>query len=208
MKKMNIIEYPYRDIDCLKFPQKYQMSKYQGIDFLIAYKKHRKEIIKKTTIKNQDIKKQNYHNSKKYEEEFLKINKKQSIQTEKILWFIYNKVSENNLKKEYKTILNEFIKKFENTKKIFDFYEYDLSTKSENFRIFRNYLILSLICIKLYEKKMNLKYLNTSLKINDILCSNFKEISDEIDLQLLNESLQLELKCIVNLIKKKGLKDI
>lgn len=206
MKKMNIMKYPYGDIDCLEFPQKYQMSKYQGLDFLIAYKKHRKEIMKKITTKN--IKKRSYHNSKKYEEEFLKINKKKPIQTEKILWFIYNKVSENNLKKKYNTILNEFIKKFENTKKIFDFYEYDLSTKSENFRIFRNYLILSLICIKLYEKEMNLKYLNTSLKINDILCSNFKKISDEIDLQLLNESLRSEVKCIENLIKKKGLKTI
>ena len=52
---------------------------------------------------------------------------------------------------------------------------------------------------------MNLKYLNTSLKINDLLCSNFKKILDEFDLRLLKEILQSELKCIENLMNKRGL---
>ena len=72
----------------------------------------------------------------------------------------------------------------------------------------KNYLILSLICIKLYEEENNLKYLNIALKINDILTSNFNKISNSIDLILLKQSLELELKQIEILINKKGLKII
>lgn len=202
---MDIYKYPYSEIDNLEFPQKYQMSEYLGTSFLVAYKKSRKEIIDQIKIENKDIVNLINDNSKFSEDEFLKIREKKVFKMENMLWFLYKRISENKFKIEYNELINRFIKKFEITKKIFDFYEHDLSTKSKNFRILRNYLILSLICIKLYEKKMNLKYLNTSLKINDLLCSNFKKISDRFDLRLLKEILQSESKDIENLMNKRGL---
>jgi len=202
---MDIYQYPYSEIDNLEFPQKYQMSEYVGTSFLVAYKKSRKEIIDQIKIENKEMINLINDNSKFSEDEFLKIREKKVFKMEKMLWFLYKRISENEFKIEYNELIHRFIKKFEITKKIFDFYEYDLSTKSKNFRILRNYLILSLICIKLYEKKMNLKYLNTSLKINDLLCSNFKKILDGYDLQLLKEILQSELRCIENLMNKRGL---
>lgn len=202
---MDIYKYPYSEIDNLEFPQKYQMSEYLGTSFLVAYKKSRKEIIDQIKIENKDIVNLINDNSKFSEDEFLKIREKKVFKMENMLWFLYKRISENKFKIEYNELINRFIKKFEITKKIFDFYEHDLSTKSKNFRILRNYLILSLICIKLYEKKMKLKYLNTSLKINDLLCSNFKKISDGFDLRLLKEILQSESKYIENLMNKRGL---
>jgi len=202
---MDIYQYPYSEIDNLEFPQKYQMSEYLGASFLVAYKKSRKEIIDQIKIENKDIVNLINDNSKFSEDEFLKIREKKVFKMENMLWFLYKRISENKFEIEYDELINRFIKKFEITKKIFDFYEHDLSTKSKNFRILRNYLILSLICIKLYEKKMKLKYLNTSLKINDLLCSNFKKISDGFDLRLLKEILQSESKYIENLMNKRGL---
>ncbi len=202
---MNNIKYLYSEIDYFKFPQKYQMSEYGGIDFLVIYKKSRNKIITQINIKNEVITNDFHYDSQDHKNEYLKINEKKTFKTEKMLWFLHNKITRNELQTEHIELINKFIKKFEINKKIFDFYEHDLTTKSENFRKYRNYLILSLICIKLYGKKMNLKYLNTSLKINDLLCSNYKKISDQFDLKLLEEILQSELKNIEKLMRGKGL---
>lgn len=202
---MDNVKYSYSEIDCFEFPQKYQMSEYDGIDFLLIYKKSRNKVITQIKFKNERIINEIYDIAQYYKNGYLKIDKGKIFKTEKILWFLYNKLSETELNVEHIELINKFIKKFEISKKVFDFYEHDLTTKSKNFRYYRNYLILSFICIKLYQKKMNLKYLNTSLKINDALCSNYKKISDQFDLKILKEILQLELKAIDNLMNKKGL---
>ena len=202
---MRIIKYPYSENDCFEFPQKYQMSEFCGVDFLRAYKKTRNEVIEQINIAKEKNQKVSNHNSEFYENEYLNMCDKKPFQTEKIFCFIYSKILENDLKIEYSKLINKFIKKFEISKKIFDYYEYDLSTKSNNFRTIKNYLILSEICIKLYEEKGNLKYLNTSLKINDIICSNFKKITNESELRSLKEILTSELKEVENLMVKKGI---
>ena len=53
-------KYQYNEIDCLEFPQKYQMSVFEGNNFLIKYKESRNKIIKK--IKNEEIDIVNYLN--------------------------------------------------------------------------------------------------------------------------------------------------
>ncbi len=204
---MNKITYSFSEIDCFEFPQKYQLSTYYGIDFLLIYKKTRNKIIEQIKTNNERIETPIDENSKFYDE-YLKIIKKKTFETKKLLCFIYKKFLENKLNDEYLELINKLIKKFEISKKIFDVYEFDLTSKSKNFMIYKNYLILSLICIKLYEKKMNLKFLNTSLKLNDALCSNFKKIIDKNDLLLLKKVLELELNAIDNLMRKKGLEKI
>ena len=62
--------------------------------------------------------------------------------------------------------------------------------------------------MKIYEEENNLKYLNATLKINDITTSNFNKILNKIDLILLKQSLELELKQIEILMNKKGLRII
>ncbi len=200
---MDNIKYSYSEVDCFEFPQKYQMSEYGGSDFLLKYKKSRNKIITQINFKTEKIINEIHEIAQNYKNEYLKIDQGKTFKTEKILWFLYNKLSKTELNVEYKELINKFIKKFEINKKIFDVYESDLTTKSENFRCYRNYLILSFMCIKLYEKEMNLKYLNTSLKINDALCSINNKISDQFDLKLLKETLQLELKAIESLMEKK-----
>ena len=205
---MNSKKYQYNEIDCLEFPQKYQMSPYEGNNFLIKYKKSRNKIIEE--IKNEEIDIVNYleENYELNKNEYLKINEKKCFETEKIFEFLLNRILKNKLEFKYKKLINKFISKFERTKKIFVSYDYNIKSNSSNYKIMKNYLILSLICIKLYEEENNLKYLNIALKINDILTSNFNKISNSIDLILLKQSLELELNQIEILMSKKGLEII
>ena len=57
-----------------------------------------------------------------------------------------------------------------------------------------------------YESTSNLKYLNTSLKLNDIICSQQKKLSNEIDISLIEYILKKEIELILNLCKIKGIK--
>ena len=201
-------KYQYNEIDCLEFPQKYQMSVFEGNNFLIKYKESRNEIIKK--IKNKKIDLVIYF-EEDYEinnNEYLKINKNECFETEKIFKFFLNRIFKNKLNLKHKKLINKFISKFEISKKIFMNYDYNIKTDSNNYKIMKNYLMLSLICMKIYEEENNLKYLNATLKINDITTSNFNKILDKIDLILLKQSLELELKQIEILMNKKGLRII
>lgn len=201
-------KYQYNEIDCLEFPQKYQMSVFEGNNFLIKYKKSRNKIIKK--IKNEEIDIVNYfeQNYEVNKNEYLKIKKKECFETEKIFKFFLNRIFKNKLNLKHKKLINKFISKFEISKKIFMNYDYNIKTDSNNYKIMKNYLMLSLICMKIYEEENNLKYLNATLKINDITTSNFNKILDKIDLILLKQSLELELKQIEILMNKKGLRII
>jgi len=201
-------KYQYNEIDCLEFPQKYQMSVFEGNNFLIKYKKSRNKIIKK--IKNEEIDIVNYfeQNYEVNKNEYLKIKKKECFETEKIFKFFLNRIFTNKLNLKHKKLINKFISKFEISKKIFMNYDYNIKTDSNNYKIMKNYLMLSLICMKIYEEENNLKYLNATLKINDITTSNFNKILDKIDLILLKQSLELELKQIEILMNKKGLRII
>jgi len=201
-------KYQYNEIDCLEFPQKYQMSVFEGNNFLIKYKKSRNKIIKK--IKNEEIDIVNYfeQNYEVNKNEYLKIKKKECFETEKIFKFFLNRIFTNKLNLKHKKLINKFISKFEISKKIFMNYDYNIKTDSNNYKIMKNYLMLSLICMKIYEEENNLKYLNATLKINDVTTSNFNKILDKIDLILLKQSLELELKQIEILMNKKGLRII
>lgn len=201
-------KYQYNEIDCLEFPQKYQMSVFEGNNFLIKYKESRNKIIKK--IKNEEIDIVNYfeQNYEVNKNEYLKIKKKECFETEKIFKFFLNRIFTNKLNLKHKKLINKFISKFEISKKIFMNYDYNIKTDSNNYKIMKNYLMLSLICMKIYEEENNLKYLNATLKINDVTTSNFNKILDKIDLILLKQSLELELKQIEILMNKKGLRII
>ena len=95
------------------------------------------------------------------------------------------------------------LKKFELKKKLFLKYNSDFKEITSDYYFLRNYLLLSLLCLILYEKSKSLKYLNSSLKINDILSSQTIETSE--DKIFLKHVLEKELELITNLCKKKGI---
>ena len=196
-------DYQYVKGDLLLTPQKYQMSPFFGKSFLVEYIKSRKNFLKFLNIpenKSQnDIFKiifQNFDKEKGYE--------KSDLVTKDLLTLILFDVLHGQNFDEVKPKLNELVRKFEIKKRIYESYNNKFQETSNNFNDLRNYLLLSVICLKWYETTNNLKFLNSSLKINDVLCSKINDLNNELDNELLNLVLKKELGIILEQSKKKG----
>ena len=89
--------------------------------------------------------------------------------------------SANNVVYEW---LSLFLKRFEVTKKLYPTYTPKLKPTTTDFRTLTNYVLLSLSLILYYQRAKNLKMLNGSLKLNDLVCSTEFELSQPEDLFL------------------------
>lgn len=186
-------EYPYCKKNLLEVPQKYQLTPYEGIDFLKSYKKPRLELLKKNDEKNYDIR------------NIIKNLKKnnQSKNTIDILINILQKLIRDQLNEEELNDFNFILKKFEIKKKIFSEHNLNINENNSNFHDIRNYIVFSVICNILYEKSSNLKFLNSGLKVNDLISSIKESINDKIDWILFRYAVQMEINSVTNLLKKK-----
>ena len=66
-----------------------------------------------------------------------------------------------------------------------------------------NYALFSLSCAKIFCDTHNLKFLNTLLKLNDILCSRINLIDDHITLFYIYHAIDFELRFVNDLLDKK-----
>jgi hypothetical protein len=194
------MNYEYTNKDLLKFPQKYQQSLFQGKEFLNSYFKNREEIIEKIKKNGYDFK-----NLQNIETELIeKMESTKNDLEKKFIKIIINK----NLKKDLPMdqIVDTFLKKFEIKKMIALEYDSNNKEKSKNFRYLRNYLLLSILCCLKYKETKNLKFLNTVLKINDTLVSQFFAINEKLDFKIFSIILQMEINFIKELYNSKGVK--
>ena len=194
------MNYEYTNKDLLKFPQKYQQSLFQGKEFLNSYFKNREEIIEKIKKNGYDFK-----NLQNIETELIeKMESTKNDLEKKFIKIIINK----NLKKDLPMdqIVDTFLKKFEIKKMIALEYDSHNKEKSKNFRYLRNYLLLSILCCLKYKETKNLKFLNTVLKINDTLVSQFFAINEKLDFKIFSIILQMEINFIKELYNSKGVK--
>ena len=179
------------------------MTPFENLEFLEIYKKTREENlkkIKKNTIENFNdvLNKISFHQ----EQDFYNKIRKNNIETEKLFKFLYvDLINNNKINDEFLEIL---IKKFEIKKRIFESYDYEFKENTKKFEMMKNYILLSLICLLKYEKTRNLKFLNTSLKLNDIISSKINELKDNEDLLLYSFIIKKELEKISSLCKEKG----
>lgn len=192
-----IMEYFYSKLDLLRYPQKYQKTPFDGIDFLNAYKINRLNRISSLKVDGFSLKKflnsltTNYNDGRDFLlNDFLC----------HLLIMSKNKINFDIIEKNTNLIL----KKFEIKKKLF--IKYDSNFKEVNFEtnFLRNYMLLCLLCLIQYEKVSSLKYLNSSLKINDLISSQtIESVDDKI---LFKYLLEKELKFIHQLCDKKEIK--
>ena len=188
------INYNYSKKDQLNHPQKYQKTPFHGKNFLSEYKNLRKN---KIEILIRKIKKEF-----KIEEILKNIQIKKNGESEFFTNYLLKSILKDsgNLEKNDK-IINIFIKKFEVKKRIFSSYNKLFIETSSNYQEIINYILLSTICIIKYEKTKNLKFLNTVLKLNDIISSKINHISNNYDLLLAFNAIDLELIAINTLNK-------
>lgn len=195
--------YSYVDRDLLSTPEKYQMTPFEGIGFLDAYKESRKKILDTSSDNNDFNLSDNILNLINTNENNEVLD--QSIfLTKELLLFIYKK-NRNTSDIIHKTYLDRIIKKFEIKKKIYEQYDNQIKEVSSEHSDIVNYILLSINCSIAYKKSHNLRYLNTSLKLNDLLISQIKKLVDKNILTLCRFALRLELDAVIKICQEKGI---
>jgi len=194
---MDTFRYKYVNSDLL---QNYQMSEFEGIKFLKSYQNLRNKILEKIKNKCKKILTINDILNMTVESNPTKI----FIITEKILKTCLKNILLLKLNDDDKIIVLKLIKKFEIKKILYTEYTNELKENTDQSDIFLNYLLLSCICLVLYDQEKNLSFLNTSLKINDIMISQFNLITDSDELSMLYYNLKKELEYVksVAMMKK------
>ena len=194
--------YPYSSENLLEKPQKYQMSPFEGKDFLSSYLNSRKKIIQ-ILEKN---KKNSYDENLNQFKKFIDVNFEsfsEKIILEKFLSFlIYNLLEMNKDKtNEYVDLL---LKKFEIKKRLYSTYNSEFKEITDDYKNLHNYTLLALIFQIKYKQTKALKYLNAILKLNDILCSQHSNLNSQ-DAELTYHLLNYEIDFVSELCHKKGI---
>ena len=196
------MEYSYANTDLLEFPQKYQMTPFEGREFLSSYEKNRQKILDK--IKNNQTVNSLSHTLKLLQKQFLidiKSVQKIFVTSNQLSSILLRLQHQKETQQETKFIM-ALLKKFEIKKRIFSEYDHELKENSTDFKILTNYILLAAICAKKFQDNSNPKFLNTLLKLNDTICSQIDSINDVNNLSLIYYIINLELEYIRDLIRK------
>lgn len=199
------MKYTYTEIDLLKSPQKYQQSEFHGKEFLLAFR-HSRENIQNSISKRIPIEQATFYGGLSSGQEIDEaVNlfdiKNSRYNTEVFLRYFLKNYTEHNMPK----FIEKLLKSFEVNKKIFSDYDSKTLNHSENFSIMLNYALFSIVCAKIFETTKNLKFLNTLLKLNDILCSRINSIDDSVTLLYIYHAISYELDFVNDLLKNKGI---
>ena len=183
--KWQKLEYSYTNTDLLEFPQKYQMTPFEGREFLSSYEKNRQKILDK--IKNNQTVNSLSHTLKLLQKQFLidiKSDQKIFVTSNQLSSILLRLQHQKETQQETKFIM-ALLKKFEIKKRIFSEYDHELKENSTDFKILTNYILLAAICAKKFQDNSNPKFLNTLLKLNDTICSQIDSINDVNNLSLI-----------------------
>ena len=165
-----MIMYKYTEKNLLDFPESYFYSKYHGKLFLESYLNTRNKM-----LLNYSSKINNDYNLKDLQKDIISNiecqNKfKKNLPSFNTFNFLFSKLNQKKIDKSDK-IFNRLIQKFEISKKINDLYSNGDLKPIGNNRSIEIYVLFGICLIQYYELTNNLKYLNSILKLVDILCS-------------------------------------
>lgn len=191
------MEYSYTEQNGWDTPQHYQFSKYNGPGFIRRYRLSRTEIMEKilNEVKIRDTNRPIIS---------FFYNNKNASKTSKAIQIILVKIkNKENIAKNY-SILSRYVKKYEITKRVYSEYDEKLKPIGTACRNPLDYLALSMACLTFFEITKNLKFMNTALKLNDLLCSVLNELTENTERLMLHACLEKELKLINEINKKRG----
>ena len=213
--------YIFTETDRLEIPHNYMYTKYYGKPFVDEYIETRTKFIQSiyqqaSYEKLNDIDSimmeslnnfliGNIHHSKN----IVSSNNLESISldyidTRKTLLSLINSVFKGEDKDINKYWIDFFVQRFEVTKKISkSYYPNKLKKGCSNNKDVSLYFIFSLLLCIYYHFTQNIKYLNTSLKVNDLLCSLNEPMANNISKHIFIIILENELANIKNLFKQK-----
>ena len=197
---MNKTHYQYTQNNLLVTPQNYQMSSYEGADFLVSYQFSRSKIITKLEKIPKFVPySKNLFFSQRVSQATA-IIKKNKFSTNELYHSIITELISNPKNMQVIPIIDKFLKKFEVRKKIFLYYDNKFNNVGDSFKEIQNYILLSFMCFIRYQVTSDLKYLNTFLKLNDTICSVKNLIINRIDISLFHYLLTSEIKYVSKLL--------
>ena len=148
--------YKYTKKNLIEEPEKYFYTPFLGQKFLDSYIKSRTSFLKNIKIENQDL--------RTWLEKLNIQNNIEEITTDYVL--------SNYLKTHKKDdFINVLFKKFEVSKKIYCSYDIKSFRPIKKNSNILYYILFGLVLVKLYEESRFLGYLNSLLKITDIIIS-------------------------------------
>ena len=149
--KVNMDAYKYVTNNNLEQRQNYMYSEYGGEDFLVLYKKNRESYLKYCLIDD---------------------NLGGTDHITIIELHEVKKLIANGFMGKAKDSLDNYIKKFEVSKRLYTEYNYDWKIKEDSeYEEIDPYLLLSECCLLAYKDSGCLKYYSCLLKLNDTLIS-------------------------------------
>tara|TARA_B100000579_G_scaffold25171_1_gene17723 strand:+ start:18325 stop:18882 length:558 start_codon:yes stop_codon:yes gene_type:complete len=98
--------------------------------------------------------------------------------------------------------LNFFVMKFEINKRIYEIYNNKSKKGEGDFSNVINYILLSVCCLEFYYRCRKIKFLNTSLKINDIIIARFRKEENTFYYNIFREMLVLEQRCVEKVLEE------
>jgi len=189
---MDYKNYPYIKNDILNNKVSYSYSEYSGMDFINNWRDIRFGYIAQFKSINK-IDNSNLLNH------LLKISTENSS-SDKIFDFWILSLIEN---KAVDPKINLLLKRFEVTKKIFRNYDIDFRPIDKlDFQNLKLYLKFGCVLSLSYYRSNKIQYLNTLLKLNDILCSMFEHLNENekgITILLLENEIEFVEKIIQKL---------
>ena len=177
------LKYKYINDNAPKEKIDYSYSEFNGEDFIDAWKKSRENFLKDEELPIFD---------------FTSVEKKG---TEGLLIDWTLKLANGTFDDSQK--LNLLLKRFEVTRKIYESYdeEFRPTEKDSNFNQIHLYILFSYVLVNAYINTKKLYYLNSLLKVNDIIISNDSAVSEK-DKNLLTYCFNKEVQFVEDLRKE------
>lgn len=208
--------YEYTEVNRLEKPHNYMYTAYFGVEFVQSYFDERSKFIKKFKVRKNEQKIETIDayfctasalkleknqkllpiNFQENVENIVSFNLKDKIVTEKLLTSLLISQLNNASEKLIKEWLDLLVQRFEVTKKIYENYLVGFRKGIGSSDMLRLYWLFALLLTLYYSETKNIKYLNTLLKVNDLLCSLGDDLIRKIPTQGLELILSVEMGCV------------
>jgi len=157
--------YKYSQRNLITNPETYFYSQYEGIQFLIQWQNDRKKFGTCQKDFQVEIFFSQPHNF---------ISTSPVVVSSHFLNDLYRQTMQGEISQKNKEVIDAVLKRFEITKKIFDTYSADIRPLSESSDLDINlYLKFGIVIEMMYTTTHELPYLNSLLKVMDIISSVF-----------------------------------
>jgi hypothetical protein len=141
---------------------------------------------------------------------FKQFDPDRSVETEPLLFSLLSTMCYSNGKAEIiKLWIDRLVQRFEVTKKIYESYQPGFRKGAGKNDVYGLYVLFSVILSKFYHENKLLKYLNTLIKVNDLLCSISDEITESPNLSAMSFlSIMSETYLVTDLIRRKEIQGV